>query len=337
MNIQTYLQSELQNSSQYELSLEDQKLLHALSLEEFLYKKLTTKKFRKWSLDEASSKRIKEAIALNVQTQKPIQCIFPFGGYKLWNLDSAPTVDWAKFFTIAYYLKWIAPILKVYQPGIHFTFSSDDVIVERLDNIPPKDTKAYFDSFKNLLQIFAQHFPANLTMDIVRVADLYTSEAFEKEFASHLPEMMKAYENPEPNRYQKMLATSALNFQWNGVQDFTTVSESEKQKKIKMGPIIHDAYGKMVGRRAFVRGEEKIVVFTTPIPNAIAIGTTKTSVTKFWTGIGVLEKYNDAFKARILSPEQIKSEQMIEEVSVHIIDLKNFQTIAVYPKLHFTI
>lgn len=336
MNIQTYLQNELQNSSQYEVTAEDKKLLKAIPLEEFIFKKLSSKKFRKWSLDEDSSKRIKDAISVNMQAQKPIQFTFPFGGYKLWNLESAPRADWAEFFTIAYYLKWVAPISKVYEPGVHFMFSSDDVIVERLDNIPPKDTQAYYDSFKQLLQDFSQYFPKNLRMEIVRVADLYTAIEFEEEFATHLPVMIKAYENPEPIRYQKMLATSTLNFQWKGVQDFSTLSESDKQEKIKMGPIIHDAYGKMTRRRAFVRGENKIVVFTTPIPNAIAIGTTKNSVTKFWTGTGVLEKQDDSFKARILSPEQIKSERMLEKESINVIDQTNFKTISVYPVLHFS-
>lgn len=336
MTILNYLINELASSSRAELSSDDKQMLEKASIQEFIYKKLSSKKFRKWSLDQSSEERIKNAIQINVDKQQPIQFTFPFGGYKLWSLPSAPEVDWAEFFTIAYYLKWIAPILTAYKPGVHFNFSSDDVIVEGLDNIPPQDTKAYFDSFSNLLEVFSKHFPPNLTMEITRVGDLYSSAEFEDEFAGHFEKLKKAYENPEPERYKKMLATSALNYQWKGVQDFSDAAEDVKQEKIELGPIIHDAYGKMTRRRAFVRGEEKIVVFTTPIPNAIAIGTTKTSVTKFWTGIGVVEQNGDTFKNRILSPEQLRTFKPQEQVPIELIHLSNFNTVSIYPELDFT-
>lgn len=338
MNIQTYLKERLQRSTHYELTDADQQILDKEGIEAYIFKKITSKKFRKWSLDDASQKQIKNAIHLKVSQNKPLHCMFPFGGYKLWSLPTAPFVDWAEFFTIAYYCHWIAPILSVYKYGVTFTFSSDDLVVEKLDNIPKENTDAYFNSFVSLLQAFNNYFPSNFQMEIKRVADLYTQDAFEKELVGHIETMKKAYEHPDPIRHKQMLATSALNIQWKGVTDLSTISEADKQKKIAMGPIIHDAYGKLVKRRAFVRSEENIVVFTTPIPNAIAIGTTKTSVTKFWTGFGVLEQRGEAFADRILSPEQLQQVTKItrEEISIDLIDLPNFQKIHVYPELNFS-
>src|SRR5690606_15491872 len=101
---------------------------------------------------------------------------------------------------------------------------------------------------------------------------------------------------------QTMLTTSELNIRWDGAKDLTGLSENEKREVIAMGPVYHDAYCALGKRRQFNRGEDKIVLFTTVIPNAIAIGTTKASVTKFWTGFGVLEPRGDSFQPRILSP-----------------------------------
>ncbi|MGI8419982.1 MAG: hypothetical protein ACR2LN_05070 [Candidatus Levyibacteriota bacterium] len=338
MDLQNHLKNELETSAQYELTDEDNKLLVNDKRENYIFKKLSSKKFRKWSLDESSEKQIKNAIHLNVSANNPIQFIFPFGGYKLWSLPTAPQIDWAEFFMISYYLRWIAPLLPVYQPGVQFIFSSDDVIVEKLDNIPPKDTNAYFASFQKLLQQFSGYFPQNLSMEIKRVGDLFTPNEFEEELAENIIAMKKVYEHPDPVNYQKMLTTSKLNFQWNGVEDFSQLSDAEKEQKIKMGPIFHDAYGKLNKRRAFVRGEDKIVVFTTPISNAIAIGTTKSSITKFWTGYGVVEKRGEAFIDRILSPEQFQRMQKTtyETQAVNLIDLPNFKTITITPPLNFT-
>lgn len=337
MTIQNYLQTELETCSVYALTDEDKKLLEGASIEEFIFKKLSSKKFRKWSLDASSEEKIKGAIALNIAANKPIQFTFPFGGYKLWSLPTAPEVDWAEFFTIAYYMRWVAPIAAAYKPGVQFIFSSDDVIVEKLDNIPPADTKSYFNSFIALISHFTKHLPSNLTLEIRRVGDLYEKAEFEKEFEENFEVIKKAYENPDPERYEKMLQTSKLNYQWKGVEDFSHLSDAEKEEKIKLGPIIHDAYGKAKKRRAFVRGEDKIVTFTTPIPNAIAIGTTKNSVTKFWTGYGVLEEKEEGFANRILSPEQLaqfqKEPHKTEEVN--LIDLANFKTIDVSKPLNF--
>ena len=41
--------------------------------------------------------------------------------------------------------------------------------------------------------------------------------------------------------------------------------------------------------KPYYRNEQKIMVVNTPLPCTIAVGTTKTSVVKFWVGIGVLE------------------------------------------------
>lgn len=275
MKVANYLKQRLENCSQYTLSPEDKKLLDKKEVEDFIFHKLTSKKFRKWSLDEDSVKAIKNAISLNIKKNKPILFAFPFGGYKLHHLPSSPIVDWAEFFMIAYYSEWIAPIAQVYKPGVIFYFSSDDVIVERMDNIPPADTKAYFESFKKLLAQFNKHNPKNMTFEIKRVGDLYTKEEFEKELAPYIKEVKKAYKNPDPVRYKKMIKTSKLNIQWKGVEDWTKLPKKEKGEIIKMGPIYHDAYGKLTRRRAFVRGENKIVTFSTPISNAIALGTTK--------------------------------------------------------------
>lgn len=99
-----------------------------------------------------------------------------------------------------------------------------------------------------------------------------------------------------------------------------------------MGPIMHDAYCNVPRRRAFVRGEDKIVVFSTPIPNAVAIGTTKSSVAKFWTGIGVLAKTDDLFREYILSPKQMErvAKSPSRQEKINLVPLKNFSSISVY-------
>lgn len=336
MTPQNYIQSELEHCTEYALTVEDQAMLDKQGIEAFAYAKLTSKKFRKWAVDESSEQQAKCAIQLNVSQGKPLQFRYPFGGYKLWRMPSSPEVDWAEFFAIAYYCKYLAPIAAAYEPGIEFLFASDDLIIERMDNIPAADTNAYFNSFKQLVGEFQKHFPANFKMDIERIADLYPDkEAMEQELAGNVVKLKQDYATTvDAAQKQKMLTTSELNVRWDGAKDLSRLSDAEKRAVIEMGPVYHDAYCALSKRREFNRGEDKIVIFTTVIPNAIAVGTTKTSVTKYWTGFGILERASESFKAHILSPSQLETLEgkQFELVPTNMFGLKNFKDLQVFKK-----
>ena len=329
-----YIQAELQHCTDYVLTDDDKAVIDQRGIEAFIYAKLTSKKFRKWAVDESSEKQAKRAIEISVSARKPLQFRYPFGGYKLWRMPGAPEVDWAEFFSIAYYCKYLAPIAAAYEPGVAFVFASDDVIIERMDNVPVADTEAYFASFKALLVHFRQYFPTNFSMDIVRIGDLYEDKAvMEQELAANVERFKADYATTVPaDKKQKMLTTSALNIQWDGAKDLSMLSESEKQAVIGMGPVYHDAYCALSKRRTFNRGEDKIVIFTTVVPNAIAVGTTKSTITKFWTGFGVLEADGDRFKPRVLSPTQLEglTGRRFKLVPTNLFGLRNFKDVRVY-------
>lgn len=97
--------------------------------------------------------------------------------------------------------------------------------------------------------------------------------------------------------------------------------------------LIHDAY--MISKRetGYHFGDDKILVFNQPLPSGmlLAVGTTKTSIAKFWVGVGALKKIDNSYKEYILSPKQIESFSITKE-PIHIDGLegKNFQTIRIF-------
>lgn len=327
MGVKKYLEDKLKNCSKYELTDLDKKFLSKYSVADFIFQKLTSKKFRKWAINDDSVRRVKEAIRVSMDKNEPIKFTYPFGGYKLWRIPTAPEVDWAEFLMISYYVNYVAPILQTYEPGVEFVFSSDDLIIERMNNIPKEDTDAYFSSFTKLINAFSEYFPSNMKMEIKQVSSLYEKDELEQELSGHFERIKKAYLNMDEKRKESMLKTSELNIKMQGVKDWTKLGPDEQQEKLGLGLVYHDAQCSLVKRGNFVRGEDKIVLFTTVIPNAIAIGTTKTSITKFWTGYGVLEKHGDIFKDRILSPKQLIEAGDMQAEEVDLINLKNFKNI----------
>ncbi len=336
MNVQKYLQDKLLAVRQVQPNVEEVATLRQKGLEQYIFDKVTSKKFRKWSIDENTKKLVREAIATNLDKKQPIQFTLPFGGYKIWRVPSSPEVDWAEFFSICYYALYLSQITSVYEPGASLCFSSDDVIVEQMDNIPKSDTEAYFTSFQTLLNFFRPYFPKNLSLRLIRVADLYASRLeYDQELAEKILEMKKIYKTLDSSIVAGKRKTSEFNIHWDGAKDLTSLTEKEKRDLINLGPILHDGYCTLSKRKAFVRGQDKIVIFpSVPINNGIAIGSTKNSIVKFWTGFGVIHEGRFSFQDRILSPKQIDQikDEKHETIDIDLVPLKNFQKIMSFQK-----
>lgn len=330
-----YLVEKLQHCTDYQLSDADLTLIAKQGVEAFIFKTLTSKKFRKWAIDASTQDSIKKAIHFNVENNQPIQVTLPFGAYKLWRLPSAPEIDWAEFFTVSYYGSYFAPVVAAYKPGLRLSFWSDDIIVERLNNVSPDDTAAYRQSLEILLDQFRNFFPKNLTMKFRRVADLYPDQAdFERDLLEKLRENQSIFQTLPDDKQEQMLRMSKLNVRWDGVQDLTHLSEEERQKKIEDSAILHEAYRHIPRRRAAVRAAENIIIFPDRIASSIGVGSTSLSVTKFWTSFGILEQRPDRFVDRILSPEQFERMKDVEHaiIPTDLIPLRNFSEIWIYSK-----
>lgn len=155
-------------------------------LTEFIFKALMSKKFRKFSMISEYQDHIKKVINESLKNNVPIKFSFPFGGYKLWRLEETPEVDWAELFTLMYYSKWLKPICEVYKPGVVLDFVSDDIILERMNNIPKKDTEEYKKSFIDLVKFLEKYIPNNLRFTFTPVASFYSEKEFSKDLQDKL-------------------------------------------------------------------------------------------------------------------------------------------------------
>ena len=343
MTPQQYLKNRLETCSHYTLSEQEKKQLKEKGAKDYLLSQITRKKFRKWKAPDEALERINKVLDYCLGNNAPIVFRFRFGGYKLWRLESSPEVDWAEFFTFAYYSEYLAPIIAIHKPGAKLMFTSDDVFVERLDNIPKEDTERYYSSFQKLAAEFMRFAPKNFSIEMVRHSSLFkTPEDLEKEFDAKLKEIAPTWrETYTPEKLKSSLATSELNIKWNGIQDLTNLSEKEKHERIERSAIMHDALVQMPTIRSFVDTNPALIyIFTTPLSNRVlALGTTKSSAAKFWVGTGVLEDRDGGYIDHILSPSQIEKIREIscDIVSIDLLPLKNFSNIKVYiQRLNFT-
>lgn len=293
-----------------------------LPIRDFIYRSIMSKKFRKFSVTPEFDQHVREVIENSVGKNEPLKFSFPFGGYKLWRLEETPEADWAELFTLMYYLKWLKPISENYAPGIWFDFVSDDVIVERMNNIPKVDTESYARSFNELIDFLKAYSPENSKITLTAVSSFYTQEEFEEDLKDKI-EVMQNQLGGLPVLDDKHKKQVELNVKLKPGQHNDPLWREKTE-------LLHQAYYTVSKRRPYNRAKDKILVFPTKMKDCIAVGTTKTSVVKFWVGVGALEKRSDGFIETILSPSQLEK-SVFDRAPISIVGLKgkNFNKIKV--------
>lgn len=265
--------------------------------------RILSKKFRKYSVDEAFHEHVQKVVESAVANTEPINMVWVFGGYKLWRIPTAPNVDWGELFSVIYFAKYAKSIGEVYKPGVVFDFYSDDVIVSRMDNTPQQDIDTYQAGFRKILDFVRQYLPDNVRLEYHRVADQYGTGEFDKELEANIDKLKKELPDGLPAMDEVRKALVDLNVKLMPDQD----KDPQWREKVLL---VHDAYALASRRRPYYRNENKIMIVNTPLKGALAIGTTKASVAKYWCGMGVLEKRGDSYVEKILSPKQLDQEKV---------------------------
>jgi hypothetical protein len=314
MTIDQYFQSCLADlQSKVELSPDEQKMLTLGQLEEFLFKRLTSKKFRRNQLTDKTLATIRQKVHLSVSQNKPIYLIFGFGGFKNSNLlQHHPHVGWGEVFNFFYITKLLAPILQVYQPGVIFEYESENEGAEYANNYTKQDSEAYNASFKSLIKFFAPFLPENLKFRYITLSDQYDTKAMFAEVDAKLSvEIAKIRQLPAAE-LEHAVTRALHNLKRNGARDLTKLSEPElKELAIeslaKCYTFLEEDYRY---RENYFNGEERIMTigsYCTPAENPdnwITINSTPYTANAFWTSAGILEKSGGTYKQIIVGPKR---------------------------------
>lgn len=299
--------------------------LSADFLKDFIFQTLFSKKFRKFSMAEEYVTHIKTVIERDVELNLPIKLSFPFGGYKLWRLTETPEVDWAELFTLMYYAKWLKPVCDAYKPGIIFDFASDDIIVERMNNIPKSDTIAYKRSFIELITFLENYIPKNLKLTFTPISSFYSPEEFEIDLQDKIKKKQEEF-GGLPVLDDKKRSMVELNVKLAAEQH----QDLLWREKVEL---LHQAYYAVDKRRPYNRASDKILTFCGKILDGkcLSVGTTKTSIAKFWVGVGALKRMPNGFQEYVLSPNQVLTYQSSKEpIYISGLEGKNFQEISIF-------
>ncbi len=289
--------------------------------EDQIVKLTLSKRFRKYSANDTLINHVKKVVHYCVERNQPINFTFLHGAYKLWRLEEAPCADWAELFALMYYTNYVKNICAIYEPGVWFDFFVDDWIIEDIDKISPDEIKSYLDSYRALIDFLKPYQPNNLKMTITPVSSQFASR---QEFEQKLSDNEQNLELPELDEVASRMV------ELNAKVDDSVKADPKWREKIYRK---HNAYMIIKGETGYHKERpDKILIFSQPLPSGttISLGTTKSSIAKFWVGVGALKVDRDSYKEVILSPKQLK-DAIFDWQGVHIegLDGTNFQKIRI--------
>ena len=326
MNAQEYIVSQLDN-----LKKPAEQIAHPnnnTEMIEAIFALLMSKKFRKFSIPQKNQEIIHAAIEKNVSNNEPIKITFPFGGYKLWRLPETPEVDWAELFSVMYFVRWLKPVCALYPKGVIFTFWFDEVVISKLNNIPENDLAAYRESLEKILLFIKLWIPSNIKFETFLERSRYKDyEAFEAELSVEI-EKLRATRALDP---KPLSDTARHSIEMNVKPTQEQLSDPLWREKVDL---IHYSYYNLQeshNRERYPYVTENITAFTVFFEsNVIPIGSTKTSIVRFWVGVGVLQKRDNSFIENIFSISQLeKASPVWQAVTIDGLDGKNFKRIRV--------
>lgn len=327
-DIEHFIQNELKNILNEDITPEERKMLALKQTEYFIFQRLTSKKFRKNLLKEESLELIRQKIAKSVNENKPIYLIFAFGGYKNhWVADYHPNVEWAEFFHLMYLTKLLTPIAKFYKPGVFLEYESECEAGIYHNNQSKEDVDSYTATFKSMLDFMRPYVPQNMKFNYLTLPEQYDTQSFFKKVLDMVDTKAVELAEEHKNNMQELLRRPLFNLKLNGKEDLTKKSSEELNnialRSLAFNHIFLDEDYKI--RKDYFNGEQRIPLVGAycseeeNLDNWITINACARSANAFWTSRGALILKDGVYQEHILGPvlyESLKHKSKMVEVKL---------------------
>ena len=275
----------------------------------YLYSLVVRSEFRRTALDQETVSDIHNKIHRQMAGQRPIQFSIPFGAYKNWRLRSSPELDWAEVFNLNYLIRYVLPISVAYNPGVLLQYSYNDHVMDRVSNIPLEHQRRYVTGFQRLLSMFQSRLPPNIVLNLVRINDFYSTDAYATELEQNYASTASTWLSKYPSEVRaRKIASAHHNLMLNGVRNLARLPPEELNDEYVRAAMWCDAVDCLKERRRFNKYADNIqLVFVRGPTLSLHVGVCDTGSIHFWAGTGIAEVRKDRILQRILSRPNLDS------------------------------
>src|SRR3989339_383567 len=135
MTTSQFLSQLVKDTNKYSLTESDNKTIQREGIKKFIFYRLNSTKYRAQATSEDYLQKVIDKISLSVDCREPLHITLPFGATKNPYLPTAPGIDWAEVFNIAYIREYLAPIAAAYEHGVLLDYISVAAFEERANNM----------------------------------------------------------------------------------------------------------------------------------------------------------------------------------------------------------
>lgn len=294
---------------------------------------MLSNKFRKTSPGAEVLEDLHERIDSIVRAKKPLNLTMPTGGYKKWQFDSAPEVDWAEFFHLRFMFEYLSPILAVYEPGVVLDYYSNAWLIKKISHYPQTDLDKYTQSFRQLIAEFEQSFPLNFKVRFNVVTEQKNERILLRRILRNRPLVEKEWKRLSKIEQKKRLAISSRNIRWDLLEKNEKLSKKTCDKIIYEGKIIHDSLLKGGWNKDldYLFNDNKIgIIHRSTKQNFLHLATYHGSLVQFWVAKGIIMIDKDKIAPKVLSYNQYKNlKPALNKMHVNLTGLSNLNQVEV--------
>lgn len=301
-----YLKNQLEDYSRLTiLSAEEQKQITFEGVVAFIIKKINSNKYKGSKYPTAIAEKVKTIVTEAVARSKPIHFSVPFGGFKKWQYETYPSIDWAEIFNIIQLRNFAIEIAKGYEPGVIIQYVSDEVFVSRMNNMPQEDLDKYNNLFNLAIAYVQQFTPSNVMLRYTKIRDEISQKEVLLRFEKGISELRAKWDELPLEDREKRIEKTKRNLKI----DESKFTKEELQEKYLDSTLVHDAFiftDWEQGVPWAFRSDMIPVGFRYTGTWGINLMSSPTSSVQFWVGFGVLEQRGDNYLQRILTYNQFK-------------------------------
>jgi hypothetical protein len=305
MDTNKYIKTLIESIPEYKLTIEDKKCIQFEGIEQFIYRKLTSSKYKNTALPRELEISVKTTINYCVKSNLPIQIMLPFGAFKRWSLPTHPFPDFAEVFNVTLLREYLAPIAAGYEHGVIMHYFSVELFVERIDHIPEAQQTKYENEFRNLINLFSQKLPKNMQFKFSNLKEEISQEEAIKSIDEKVIELRKSWKNMSQKDKDLKIKRATINCK-------VEKTNPNYNEIILESVFAHDAFSSQCwdkgGKVVWITAPDMITIGNSYTGTwGIHVKSSETSRVNFWVGIGALMKKGDSYIPTILSYEQYES------------------------------
>ena len=315
MTINNFITDLITDKSPHTPTTEDKNIIQYEGIEKYIYKKLNSSKYRATKTTEDYDKLVREKISYCVKNRLPIHVDLSTGATKNPRAVTAPGIDWAEVFNVAFIREYLKPIAAAYKYGVLLDYFSVAIFEEKVNSISQKDVDLYDNQLNELIKVYQNYLPENLILRYRRLSDLTTKEVIYPILDEKVIELRKDWEKMSEEEKKEKIFRAERNVAFGK-------DEPNYDERILNAILHHEAFGGECWAKA-----------VTPVWNelgdislghrytdgwAIHVRSAAASTINFWSGVGLLIKKGENYIPTVLSPNQfnsIKNKLKLEDIS----------------------